>query len=752
MKSPLNKRVFREIKGDAGKYIVIFIFMVALIGAISGFLIAGTSLKRSYDESFSKYNIEDGNFELSKEADDKTKAEIEKEKVKLYENFYIEVKTKNVDSTIRLFKDRKDVDKICLLDGKLAKNDDEISIDRVYAKNNDLKIGNTLKVDDRTLKIVGLVALSDYSALYQNNNEFMFDSIKFGVGVVSDNCFEDLGKGIIHYSYSWKYDDPPKERESKEAVDKADDLMKVINSKAELKDFIPGCSSNAINFSGDDIGGDRIMIIVMMYILIVVIAFVFGIITSNTISKDANVIGTLRASGYTKGELVRHYMTAPMLVLLIAAIIGNILGYTFFKNVWAEQYLGSYSLTSYKTIWNADAFVQTTVFPIILMAFINFVMLARKLSLSPMKFLRRDLKRHHRKKAFKLNTKLPFMTRFRLRVIFQNIPNFVVIFVGIVLGEFVMYFGNMMGPVVNNIEQEALDNMLAQHQYILKAPCETETKNAEKFCLEGLKSSVNGSVEDDISIYGLDDNSKYFKNDLKDGKVYVTKGYADKYSLKTGDDIKLKEEYGDKEYKFKIDGIYGDPVNLSVFMDKEKFNKTFDKEDDYYSGYLSDKEIKDIGKEYIATEVTADDYTKMSRQLKNTMGSMIYCFTVLGVVMLVLIVYLLSKIVIEKNAQSISMAKILGYSKREINGVYIHTTSIVTIISLIIGLPIVGKLVGVLWHVMMVNYSGWIPYEISGDVYIKTFITGLLSYVLCALLLTRQTQKVNLEEALKNVE
>lgn len=30
---------------------------------------------------------------------------------------------------------------------------------------------------------------------------------------------------------------------------------------------------------------------------------------------EVNVIGTLRASGYTRGELIRHYMVMPMLVI-----------------------------------------------------------------------------------------------------------------------------------------------------------------------------------------------------------------------------------------------------------------------------------------------------------------------------------------------------------------------------------------------------------------------------------------------------
>lgn len=46
-------------------------------------------------------------------------------------------------------------------------------------------------------------------------------------------------------------------------------------------------------------GGDKAMVIMLLYIVIVIMAFVFGITISNTIRKEAGVIGTLRASGYT---------------------------------------------------------------------------------------------------------------------------------------------------------------------------------------------------------------------------------------------------------------------------------------------------------------------------------------------------------------------------------------------------------------------------------------------------------------------
>ena len=53
---------------------------------------------------------------------------------------------------------------------------------------------------------------------------------------------------------------------------------------------------------------------------------------------------------------------------------------------------------------------------------------------------------------------------------------------------------------------------------------------------------------------------------------------------------------------------------------------------------------------------------------------MMYGFSV---IIFLVVIYLLSKVIIEKNAQSISMTKILGYTNGEISRLYILSTSLV---------------------------------------------------------------------------
>ena len=150
MKNPLRKRFFRELREEIGKYLVVFILMAATIGFVSGFLVADGSMLTAYNNSFQKYNIEDGKFETEEKIYKNQQEDIEKKGVTLYENFYVEKALLN-GTTLRIFKNRTKVDKVCLMKGKLPEKTGEIAIDRMYADNNKLSVGDSLQSGKRSL-------------------------------------------------------------------------------------------------------------------------------------------------------------------------------------------------------------------------------------------------------------------------------------------------------------------------------------------------------------------------------------------------------------------------------------------------------------------------------------------------------------------------------------------------------------------------------------------------------------------------
>lgn len=785
MRNPLWRRIPKELKEELGKYIVIFLFMVITTGMVSGFMVAGESMKKTYDNTFDKYNVEDGHFDLSDEASDNMKGNIEDEGVKLYDMSYYELPMSKIGSdsdgnsgnvegnaetkddtvnsvndaaddggrTLRIFAPRHDVNKMCLMDGEFPVGTDEIAIDRMYAVNNDIEIGDDIKAGDKVYSVCGFVALSDYSTMFQNNNDTMFDATIFGIAVVSNEEFDDLPEKNKTWSYSWMYDDgmPDEENDEKKL---ADDLLEIVYTQAVMngimvENYIPRYQNQAINFAGNDIGSDTNMMKWFEYIVIVILAFIFAVTISNTLTKEASVIGTLRASGYTKGELLIHYISLPVIVTFVASVVGNVLGYSVFKDMGAQLYYASYSLTKYVTYWNADAFVLTTVIPLIIMIAVNLLVVNSKLKLSPLRFLRHDLSRSKRKKAVKL-PHWKFMTRFKTRVILQNIPGYVVMLVGIYFAQVLLMFGLMLNPMLKHYQNDILDNMIADHQYVLDSQVETANNNAETYCMKTLRTT--GDIDDEIMVYGIHSDSKYFPVKLDDGDVLVSDSYADKYEIVDGDKLELKESYTDDTYDLKVTGSVVYPAALAVFVTEGDFREIFDKDEDYFTGYFSNDKLTDI-EDHVVSEITKDDMIKVSRQLTKSMGGMFYIVVVFSLVMFMLLVYLLTKLIVEKNTVSISMVKILGYDTKEISKLYLSSTTVMVAVVTLLDILLSYLSIKVIYRAMLIDMlSGWMPIYMAPWIFPLMFVLSFTCYLVISLLQMKRIKKIPMDEALKNVE
>ena len=550
----------------------------------------------------------------------------------------------------------------------------------------------------------------------------MFDAITFDVAMVTKEGWERLN-GTCHYNYAWRYDKRPADDvdEKEMSDDFLDDLYKeVITSGNQVEDYTPAYANPAITFATDDMGSDLAMGGVILDVLIVIIAFIFAVTISNTIKKESMTVGTLRASGYTKGELVRHYLAAPIIVTFVSAIIGNILGYTVFKELIVYMYYSNYSLPTYVTLWNPDAFIKTTIIPVVLMFVINLLVLIRMLRHTPLQFLRCDLKKNKRKKAMRL-PRWNFLSRFRLRIIFQNIPNYLILFVGIA------FISIMLAMAIG---------MPSTLQYY--------------------KDNTKDALDEEVSIYGVEDTSKYISlpdaKNLKEKEVYISKPFSDKYDVAVGDTVTLNAKYEKKKYLFKVKGFFEHSQSIAVFMPIEQYRTVFDKDEDAFDGFFTNTKIKDVKKDYIATVITEREITKMSNQLDHTMGSYMLYFQFLCVVLSAVLIYLLTKIIIEKNEVAISMTKILGYTDGEIAKLYLLATTIVVIICAALSVLVGTLVMRSVWTVMLQSMSGWFTFIMGPLDYFKMFAFIFVGYLVVMLFDFRRIRKIPLDEALKRVE
>lgn len=696
--------------------------------------------------------------------------------ITVYEHFYRE-EAEDIDgdgtaeANVRIYRSDSVIDKASFNEGRAPETADEIAIDRMHASNLKVSIGDSITVGGKKFTVVGLLSYVNYLTLHESNTDLMFDAFGFDVAMLTPEAFDKLGSRI-HYNYAFKYNEKPQDKIQQ--ADNSENFLKALITQTvvhdvEIDDYLPEYLRQASNFAISDIEGDSAGTAILCYILIGVIAFIFAITISNTIDKECTVIGTLRASGYSRRELTVHYMSMPVVVTLIGALLGNILGYTAFRDLAVNLYYESYSLPTCGLVWSNTALIKTTVIPLLLMFFINLFIIVKKLRISPLRFLRHDLVRTKRTKAGRL-PRWSFLRRFRLRILFQNIPNYIVLIFGVIFIQLMMCFAFGLPDSLNHYADKAASMMFAEYQYMLMDyrdedgdVIKTAEETAEKFSATSLqypkaKSSfrvgMGSGGDESVTVYGITDDSTYI--DIPEGgsedSVYISSAFKDKFGIRVGDTITLHEEYENRSYKFKVAGFVNYEGGIAAFMSKDNFDSVFEREEDEFTGFFARNEITDIDDQYIATVITSDDIKKVTVQLNHSFGGIIGVFKYALVIMAAALIYLLAKIIIERNEHAISMVKILGFKNGEIGRLYIVPTAIVVTLFAIVGFGVGYYLMTWVFRAFMLQMDGYFAFYMSSASMILCVLFLLIGYAFVSVVDYIRIKRIPMDVALKNVE
>lgn len=520
--SPLMKRLPRELRNNIGKYLGIFLLMAVSIALTSGFLLAAHSISVIIDGMPETYSIEDGRFTTSFEATDEQldaarDAVQQAGGVEIYQNYSFDAdfdKAQGDDGrnrTFRTYAHRTQVDLAAYAQGEIPGAANEVAVDRVFATNNNLSVGDSVKLNGVDFTVSGIMTLPDNQALFQNNSDFTVNTLTFGVAEVSPAGFKALEAAgrVPDYTYSFCFND---DLSTSQRVDAEKDMVSALSdADASVTDLTDVDSNQGIGYAADDVSGDSAMWSTLLYIIIVIMAFVFVVLTSGVIEEESAIIGTLLASGYRRRELVAHYMALPCIVGIAAAVVGNIAGFTLMSEPMRDLYYGSYSLPPYHATWSWGVFAQTTVVPVAVLVVVTLAGLLRKMGHTPLEFLRHETSKGGVKRGIALPEKLGFVARFRLRVFLRNLGNFATLFAGIGFASLLLLFSLAILPTMSHYAENLRNTVVAEHQYSLKAPLELEDTDAQREAwkaadelqgVEGGKLSVLEDSADELESAG----------------------------------------------------------------------------------------------------------------------------------------------------------------------------------------------------------------------------------------------------------
>lgn len=790
---PLARRIPRQLRNNLGKYLGIFALIAFAVAFVSGFLTATSSLTLMADQMTDRYRLEDGRLVVSHELSARQVEAAERgefpwfdrvalafsgdkadltgyEPLTLYELFSREATMTVPDDaiqatspiTLRVFKNREDIDLASLHEGRLPQAADEVAIDPTFARNHGIAVGATINVAGRALKVTGIATLPDYTTSLRKNTDFIMDALTFCVGVMTPEGYDTLSDCPQTCTYGFVFDDQGMSRAQRTTAEGK--LARALAlAGADVTDLTDVDSNQGVNYATDDFAGDSTMFRVAFYLIMAIMAFIFVVVTSATIEAESPVIGTLLASGYGKGELVFHYLTLPTLVAIVAVIVGN-LAQPIFLNWTLRQYYNSYSLPPFEYHQDWGVLVQTSVVPVAMLVAITCLGLARRLSHTPLAFLRHETSGARRGGGVHLPEGLPFLARLRLRVLLSNVGSVVIIFLGIFFSGAILVFGTGMLPVIDNYAVKLADSLPAQHVYALRSQVDLPDQDAgvanqaervELQSLEAPKKWDSGPMG--ITVYGMDEDSIHWPQvaselaAAQDGSVVIGAGLAQKCALATGDTLTLHNPFRDEDYALTVAGVTDDDTDTNAYLPRPALNDLVGNDRDDFNGWVSDADLHFCADD-IATDLTPADMARIAGQMRSSMGNIMQSLVFAAAVIFVIVIYLLSKTVMERSSHAMSQLKVFGYRNGELSRVYVRAITVSVVVALLVSVPLLQAFCAVLFDVALLDYDIALRLVIPWTVFARYLATGLACYAAVALLNRRHLGHVPLALALKAQE
>lgn len=210
MQRVLRKRVFRNLKKHFVRY-----FMLGIMIAMGIFLVvtivgSGETLSRGTVDLAEETNLEDGEFEVFVPLNDSEKAHIEDMGINVEEQFYYDYQMEDEDMGIlRIFKIRDKINKIHCVLGKMPSDKNEIVIEKRYAAEHGIEVGDELEIAGVNYTISGIGVVSDYDGPYKDISDTSCNSKTFGLIFYTEEAYEEFkasgnAQKSENYTYAYK--------------------------------------------------------------------------------------------------------------------------------------------------------------------------------------------------------------------------------------------------------------------------------------------------------------------------------------------------------------------------------------------------------------------------------------------------------------------------------------------------------------------------------------------------------------------
>ncbi len=207
MQKVLRKRILRDLKENLFRYLALGAIIVLCMYLIISLIGTAETMIRGSEKTCEENCVEDGQFNLFLPLSESEISELKSKGVTIEEQFYLEFLMEDA-GTLRLFKNRENINLYEAVYGRLPENDNEVGLERRYCDEHNINVGDIVIIGGKELKVVGIGCTPDYDAPLKSFTDASVDSVQFGTAFVTDSLYEELlagGESLKAEEYVYSY-------------------------------------------------------------------------------------------------------------------------------------------------------------------------------------------------------------------------------------------------------------------------------------------------------------------------------------------------------------------------------------------------------------------------------------------------------------------------------------------------------------------------------------------------------------------
>ena len=742
----INKRIKRVFLENKAQYIGAVLLIVLSCFLFTNLILVSNNLTRLMNEYEKDYVQEDASFTTDKSIgnlpglESASDAIIEEGKSFDY--------ALSEGSTLRVFTKNDKINIPAIIEGNELKGSGEILLNPAFAATQNYKIGDVLTILGKPFTVAGFMALPNYIYPLKLETDLLYSPQNFGIAVISKEDFAALGKGSSFYAVKFNH---PEE-----------------NARAQSMKFIELLKSRSINMTQwTDIGVNirvsgadakfnsaGLMGRAMPTAFFLLTAILLGNVIGRMIKRESVIAGALYALGYKRRELYVHYLKFPLVVAAIGGVLGTVLG-LFTVRPMMSVYFSLFDIPMTGINFSPAVTILSLLLPILFLGLSCFLVIHKELKHSPaelMKGNKEKSKVNFLESRFKLE-KLKFALKFKIREQFRSLSRLALLLIGCSVATLLLLFGFFLKSGMDYfLTTEVKNAQNYQYEYVFDSlrtkpvPANAEPFAVSKFLFPGNDNKVFhvAGYLPDSNISTIVDESG---NKLRIDQVIITKPIADKLNVKPGDTITIIRKSDFQEFSLTV-GSIADSLNMTIMMPLAEYNEKFGMPEGSYNELFSNKPL-DIPENEQYKMYSIEDKISAIQSLMAPLAAMVVFIAAIAFIIGIIIIYVVTSMIVEENKSTISLMKVFGYRKKEVNSLILNSSTIVVVIGYILGILLTFASVEGLLKALESSLTFAMPVTIDPLYVIFGFIVVMLSYELSKLLCKKKVNAVSMSEALK---